>query len=326
MIKKQNHKNGISVIINTKNEEANIADCIKSVHGWANEIVVVDMSSIDKTTEIAKKFAAQIYIVEDIGWVEPIRNWSFNKANYEWVLSLDADERVPRTLKDKIDEIIKDDEYDVVKIPWKNIFFGKWIQHTLWWPDHHPRLFRKGYIKLETRIHPEAVYKGRVLELEPLEKWAIVHYNAENINVWMKKINTYTSRENSYNKLKNLTPQGVIDWSDAEFIGRYFYSKGYLDGLHGFILSKFMEFYRFLEFAKYWEKRGFPELFTKDSLKEACEARYNSSKKIRTLQEEIENLRTNLTIITSSKIYKMWKYYTNLKNKLLNIFYINHLQ
>lgn len=312
-------KKGLSVVINTKNEEANIEECLNSVKGWANEIIVVDMSSIDKTTEIAKKLGATIYSVKDIGWVEPVRNWSFNKANYEWVLSLDADERVPKTLRDKIDEIIAADNCDVVKIPWKNIFFGKWIQHTFWWPDYHPRLFKKGHVKLEIRIHPEAICKGRVLELESLEKWAVIHYNAENINVWMRKIDAYTSRDDFYDKQNNLTPQQVIKRFDNEFVSRYFDSKGYLDGVHGYILSKFMEFYRFLEFAKYWEKRGYPELFEKNSLKKACEARYDNAIEIHTLQEEIEGLRTTLTIITSSKIYKIWKYYTDLKKKMLNL-------
>lgn len=322
MINKQNLNNGISVVINTRNEETNINGCIESVKNWANEIIVVDMSSTDKTVKIAQKLGAQIYLTPDIGWVEPIRNWSFNKANYEWVFSLDADERVPKTLRDKIDEIIKADKYDVVKIPWKNIFFNKWIQHALWWPDHHPRLFRKGYVKLEKRIHPEAVCKGRVLELEAKEKWAVVHYNAGNINVWMKKIETYTSRENFFDKQNNFTPRQLISRFDDEFISRYFNSKGYLDGIHGYILSKFMEFYRFLEFAKYWERKKYDDLFEKNSLKKACEIKYDASEESCILREEIEELRVALAIITSSKIYKIWRYYTDIKRKLISIF--NH--
>lgn len=317
-------KKGLSVIINTKNEEFHIKECLDSVKGWVNEIIVVDMSSTDNTTTIAKTYGAKIYLIKDIGWVEPVRNWSFNKANFEWILSLDADERVPKTLRDKIDKIIESDDYDVVKIPWKNIFFGKWIQHTLWWPDYHPRLFKKGFVKLEKRIHPEATLKGRILELEPLEKLAIIHINAENINIWMKKIDAYTSRENFYDKQNDLTPQQLFDRFDNEFIGRYFNSKGYLDGTHGYILSKFMEFYRFLEFAKYWERIGYLEIFRKNSLKKVCETKYDSTSEARILREEIESLRTSLIIITHSKIYKIWKYYTDLKKKLKNIVNFNH--
>lgn len=313
-------KKGLSIVVNTKNEEFHIEECLNSVKGWADEIIVVDMSSTDKTVEIAQKLGAIIYSTPDIGWVEPIRNWSFDKASYEWVFSLDADERIPKTLRNKIDEIITADNWDVVKIPWKNIFFNKWIQHTLWWPDHHPRLFRKGYVKLEKRIHPEATCKGRVLELEAKEEWAVVHNNAENINVWMKKIDIYTSRENFFDKQNNFTPRQLISRFDNEFVERYFNSKGYLDGIHGYILSKFMEFYRFLEFAKYWERREYGELFKKNSLKKACEIKYDTSEESRVLREEVEDLKATLTIITSSKIYKIWKYYTDIKKKLINIF------
>lgn len=322
MINEQILKRGISVIINTKNEELHIKKCLSSVKDWADEIIIVDMFSTDRTVEIAQKFGAIIYSTPDIGWVEPIRNWSFDKANYEWVFSLDADERIPKTLRDKIDEIIKTDKYDVVKIPWKNIFFNKWIQHALWWPDHHPRLFRKGYVKLEKRIHPEAVCKGRILELEAKEKWAVVHNNAENINVWMKKIDIYTSRENFFDKQNDFTPRQLLSRFDNEFVERYFNSKGYLDGVHGYVLSKFMEFYRFLEFAKYWERKEYSELFEKISLKKACEIKYDTSEESHILKEEVENLRITLAIITSSKIYKIWKYYTDIKRKLINIF--NH--
>ena len=302
-------KKGLSVVINTKNEELHIEECLNSVKNWADEIVIVDMCSTDKTTIVAKAFGAKIYSVKDLGWVEPVRNWSFNKANYEWVFSLDADERVPKTLQNKIDEIIKADNWDVVKIPWKNIFFNKWIQHALWWPDHHPRLFRKGYVKLEKRIHPEATCKGRILELE-----------AKNINVWMEKIDLYTSRENFYDKQNNITPQHIFQRFDSELVSRYFNSKGYLDGVHGYVLSKFMEFYRFLEFAKYWERKGYPELFGKNKLKNVYQRRYSSLIETRVLQEELEDLRVNLAIITSSKIYKIWQYYTGLKKRLLNMF------
>lgn len=318
MLNKKTFKKGLSVVINTKNEEDHIRGCLNSVLDWANEIIVVDMSSTDKTTAIARKYGAKIYTVKDCGWVEPVRNWSCDQANYEWILVLDADERIPKTLRNKIDESIRADKCDAVKIPWKNIFFGSWIRHTLWWPDYHIRLFKKGYAKWETKIHPKVLYKGRLLELEPLEKLAVVHYNAENINVWMRKIDAYTSRETYYGKQKHLTPQQVIERLDSEFVVRYFHSQGYLDGIHGFILSKFMEFYRFLEFAKYWENQGYPQLFKKDELKKVCEIRYDNSVKTRLLSEEVNNLRYSLNQITSSKTYKIWQLYCRLRDGVLN--------
>lgn len=320
-------KKRLSVVINTKNEELHIIDCLKSVKNWADEIIVVDMSSTDQTVSIARSLGARIFSVKDIGWVEPVREWSFNKASYEWVLWLDADERVPETLKIKIDEIIKSDKYDVVRIPWKNIFFDKWIKHTLWWPDPHYRLFRKGYIKLENKIHPETTFKGRLLELKPLEKYAVVHLNAENINIWMRKIDTYTSRENHYDKQKHISAKEVLESLDREFVGRYFHFQGYLDGVHGYILSKFMEYYRFLEFVRYWERKGYPELFNKDELRKICEDKYSNKIITKDLQDEIGKLRYSLNQITSSKTFKTWQLFCDLKKQILKYFlHFNHLQ
>lgn len=309
-------KKGLSVVINTKNEESHIQECLESVRDWADEIIVVDMSSTDKTVEIAKTMGAKVYSTPDIGWVEPIRQWSFNKASCEWILWLDADERVPKTLRKKINEIIKADEYDVVRIPWKNIFFKKWIKHTNWWPDPHYRLFKKGYIKLETKIHPETTYKGRLLELQPLEKFAVTHLNAENINVWLHKIDTYTSHESSLDKKVHLTAKEVISGFDQEFIGRYFHAQGYLDGVHGFILSKFMEFYRFLEFAKFWERKGYPQIFDKDEIKKVCESRYTNWGEVSQLQREINDLRYSLNQILSSRTFRIWQCYCNLRKRV----------
>lgn len=319
MISIKKPKKGLSVIVNTKNEESRIEECLNSVKDWANEIIVVDMSNTDNTAKIAQKLGAKVYSIRDWGWVEPVRNWSINKATFDWVLVLDADERIPNTLKKKIDEITSVDSCDVVKMPWKNIFFNKWIKHTLWWPDYHVRLFKKGHVKWKVRIHPEVTCKGRVLELPALEKFAVNHINAENIDIWMRKINSYTSRENYYEKQENLTPRQVLDRFDLEFTNRYFNSKGYLDGIHGYILSKFMEYYRFLEFAKYWERKGYPELFDQLGLKKTCEAKYDSAIKTRELQNETINLKHTLNNITSSKIYKLLKYYYFIKEKLLKV-------
>lgn len=316
MINKQNLKEGISVIINTKNEEDHIVDCIKSVSGWANEIIVVDMSSTDKTTQIARKLGAQVYTIEDSGWVEPVRNWSFEKANCQWVFVLDADERAPDTLKKRIIEIINSDNYDVVKIPWKNIFFNKWIQHTLWWPDYHIRLFKKGYAKWEEKIHPEVIYKGRFLQLESIESLAVIHHNADNIKVWLNKIDAYTSREDFFIKHRTTNFEEVVSRYEEEFVGRYYNAKGYLDGLHGFVLSKFMEYYRFLEFVKYWEATSFSDLFNTHQIKKVLSSKTTVSQaQINSLKKENLKLKDDLTKIMDSKTYKVWQKYCDFKKR-----------
>jgi (heptosyl)LPS beta-1,4-glucosyltransferase len=318
MAKNLTFKKGISVIINAKNEETRIFDCIKSISNWADEIIVVDMSSKDKTKKIAQKLGAQVYTIEDSGWVEPVRNWSFEKANFQWVFVLDADERVPETLKEKINAIIESDNYDVIKIPWKNIFFDKWIQHTLWWPDYHIRCFKKGYVKWEIKIHPEVIFKGRLLELEPLESLAVIHYNAENIKVWMNKIDAYTSREDFFKKRKSLNFEDVVNRYEEEFVGRYFNAKGYLDGVHGFVLSKFMEYYRFLEFVKYWETTSYSDLFSSDQIKRVLSSKTSVSQaQINSLKKENLKLNNDLSKIMESKTYRIWQAYCKFKKKVL---------
>ena len=112
-------KDGISVVINTKNEEHNIKDCIDSAKDLADEIIVVDMQSSDKTVEIAQKSGAKTFSVPDYGYVEPARNFALSKPEYKWTLVLDADERLPEKLKALISRLTEENKYDGFKFPFK---------------------------------------------------------------------------------------------------------------------------------------------------------------------------------------------------------------
>lgn len=312
MVKKEEK---ISVVIFTKNEEQNIGDCIESVKSLADEVIVIDMKSKDNTVKIAKKYNVKIYIVKDYKWVEPVRNFGISKAKYGWVLILDADERVSVTLAKKLIEIAKDDKFDAVKIPFKVIFFNKWIKHTYWWPDYHIRFFRKGFVKWVVKIHPDIEVSGRVLELPSEEKYSVTHENARNIKIWLKKIDHHTDYEDYFFRLKTVRLSDIVGRFKREFYWRYFESRGYLDGMHGFVLSKFMEYYRFLEFAKYWEKKGYPELVPAKELKAAMESEGSFvDERIRHLEEKNKSLRAQLNDITSSKTYKYWQKYCQLRD------------
>lgn len=309
------NKKSVSVVIFTKNEEQNIGDCIASVRSIASEVIVIDMQSKDKTVKIAKSLGATIYPVKDYNWVEPVRNFGLDKARYDWVLVLDADERVSSTLAKKLTEIVSENKFDVVKIPFKVIFFNKWIRHTHWWPDYHVRFFRKGFVKWAVKIHPDIKISGKILKLPAEEKYSITHENARDIKIWLKKIDHHTDYEDHFFKLKKVKLQDILGRFKREFYWRYFESKGYLDGMHGFILSKFMEFYRFLEFAKYWEKKGFPELVSSKELKKAMEQEGGfTGERIKQLEEEKASLQSQLEAITSSKTYKLWQKYCQLRD------------
>lgn len=138
----------ISVVINTLNEEKNIALAIKSVREFADEVVVVDMHSEDKTCEVAESLGAKVFTFERKSYVEPARNFAISKASGDWVFILDADERATPQLLAKLKKIVKENQYDFVNIPRKNLIFGKWIRHSLWWPDYNIRfLERFGYLE-----------------------------------------------------------------------------------------------------------------------------------------------------------------------------------
>lgn len=307
----------ISVVIFTKNEEENIKDCIKSAKPLASEIIVIDMQSKDKTRDIAKSLGTKIYEVEDHNWVEPVRNFGLSKANYEWILVLDADERVPKTLTQKLLNIVSENQYDVVKIPRKTIFFKKWIQHTAWWPDYNIRFFKKGFVNWVVKIHPEVIAKGQVLNLKPKEEYALIHENARNIKIWLQKIDHHTDYEDFFLTKENLTPEDILKRYNHEFYWRYFEHQGYKDGLHGFVLSKFMEFYRFLEFAKVWEKKGFKDIVNPEKLKAAVEKDLGyKGDRLKKLQEENDSLTRQLEDIKSSRTFKVWQKYLSLKNKI----------
>ena len=142
----------LSVVIVAWNEEKNLPRVVASVKDFADEIVVVDNASTDKTSSVAKKLGCKVFYHANPGIIEPIRAFAISKAKHEWVLLIDADEEVPADLSDKIIKIIADDKCDFVRIPRKNLIFGKWIKSDHWWPDYVYRLFKKNALTWDKAI------------------------------------------------------------------------------------------------------------------------------------------------------------------------------
>lgn len=307
--------NKISLVINTKNEEKNITDCILSAKSVVDEIIVVDMQSTDKTTELAKKLGAKVYQVDDYHYVEPARNFALSKATMPWTLVLDADERITEAIRGKIEKLVRSGEYDGYKFPIKNILLGKWIKHSMWWPDFRLRLFKTGRTNWPVQIHKEQMFKGSVFTLPPTEANAVVHYNIADIKELLEMIDRYSSVETVFRSKKNLTAGDLVAYLEHEFKWRYFENKGYLDGMHGFILAKFMNFYRLLEVSKMWERDGYKNFFDPIKLKKAAESNF-------VLENEITKLREDLKKIQSAKFYKMWQSYCRIRDTILQRFSI----
>jgi len=249
-------KQKISVVINTLNEERNIPYALRSVHSWADEIVVVDMHSEDRTVDIAREYGAKVYFHERIAAFDGARKFAIEQATNDWVLLLDADELVPEPLSRTFLDIIAEDKFDVVIIPWLNYLLGTALMYTGWGPnqDKHPRLFKKNKLVTSHKLHDfiKPVNGARILELDYQENHAIVHFNYLNTTHFIEKLNRYTSVEASQAHERGECASFVtmIYAPIKEFISRYVRKSGWRDGWRGFYLSCAMVFYRLSIFSK----------------------------------------------------------------------------
>lgn len=250
----------ISVVINTFNEEKNLPNALASVKDLADEIVVVDMHSDDKTAAIAKKFGAKVYQHERTNYVEPARNFAISKATGDWILILDADEEVPVLLAKKLKKLAELEEKQIYRIPRKNIIFGKWMKYSRWWPDHNIRFFKKGTVVWDDQIHSVPITSGDSTELEADEKLALVHYNYQTIEQFVDRLNRYSTIQ-AERLVKNNKYHFV--WSDllkrpiAEFLSRFFAGEGYKDGIHGLALANLQAFSELIVYLKVWQLEKF---------------------------------------------------------------------
>lgn len=254
-----NMQAAISVTVNTLNEEKRLPYTLRSVHSWADEIVVVDMHSDDRTREIAELFGAKVYLHERTGFVEPARAFAVEKATHEWVLMLDADEVVPVTLSRRLQEIACNDEADVVLIPWRNFLLGKPMDYAGWGmqQDYHARFFKRGHFRFMKTIHQlgRIPKEARTLQLPPQAEFAVSHFNYVDMAHFVEKMNRYTSIE-AEDAWKNGTRTGrfrALNKAVRKFIHVYFQRKGFREGWRGFYLAMLMAFYRLLVQAKLTE-------------------------------------------------------------------------
>lgn len=241
----------ISVVTIAKNEEASIADCINSTKGWADEHIVVDDFSSDKTVEIAKANGAVVFQRKmDIEGVH--RNWAYSKAKNEWVLSLDADEIVTSGLKDEISKAIESDKYVVYNIPLRTYIGDYWVQHGGWYPGGKDRLFKKTKFRYEEAgVHPRVFYDGKCGRL----KSDIVHRGYEDFAELFRGLNGQTTLEaRKWFNEKRKIGFGKMLWKALDrFFRAYVRKKGYKDGMVGFVVALNGALYQVFSFVKYWE-------------------------------------------------------------------------
>lgn len=250
--------NKISVVINTLNEAHNIAACLETVL-WADEIIVVDMHSDDDTQKIARKLGAKVLTHERTGIVEPARNFAITKATNDWVLIVDADERIPKSLSSKIRSLVKDGaSFDAIYIPEVNYFFGEWVKGNTLWPDYHPRFINRNKVKWTTAVHSMPIIEN-AMYLPAEKKYAIHHYSEtyKTLNGFIMRNNVYSQKEAEAllaNPQYNFRRRHMLLHPIREFRRRFFREKGYTDGTRGLVIALLYAIFKAVSLMYIWEK------------------------------------------------------------------------
>ena len=258
----------ISAVINVRNEAENLSKCLKSIKNFVDEIIVVDMKSTDDSVKIANSFGAKVFSYRPMKFVEPARNFALSKATGKWILLLDPDEYLNKTLKKELLQATKRTDIDYVKIPRQNFIFGKLIRHANCWPDYLIRFFKKDAVTWKKEIHSQPITKGNGLTLLDSEKLAIKHNNYQSINQFIIRAMRYSSiqaDELNAQDYKVKTSDFILK-PTQEFNSRFFFAEGYKDGFHGLVFCLLQAFAICLIYVKLWEKQGYSD---KQLLKES---------------------------------------------------------
>ena len=242
----------ISVCIISFNEENKIEECIKSVLKIADEIIIIDSYSSDKTIEISRKYTDKIFYKKFSGYGAQ-KKFAVSKASNDWILSLDCDERLSQELINSIVSI-KDslDEKFVYMMPRRTFYIYKWLNYC-WYPDRIIRLFNKQYSEFCGQILHESIVPGNNVRIKRL-KGDILHFSYDSISKHLQTIDKYTkiaaaelSKKNRSVNIFSPFFHGAI-----RFIKMYFLKKGFLDGMEGLTVSLISFVYVYLKYYRYW--------------------------------------------------------------------------
>jgi len=248
--------NKISVYIIAYNEAEKISDCISSV-SWADEVIVVDSHSNDGTSEIALSMGAKVKHVEFDGYGK-LRNSAINFCSYDWIFSLDADERCTDSVKNEIMSLNNEDKHDIYLIPKKKFFLGKFNKYSGWYPNYRqPQLFRKGLLEYDNLpVHEGYIsHSNRAIGILKNAIWQIPFKNYEEM---LHKANRYSTL--GVEKLENKGTEASFYrafihglWA---FFKHYIFKLGVLDGVAGFVIA-FANFEgTFYRYLKLLEKKS----------------------------------------------------------------------
>lgn len=246
----------LSAVVIAKDEEKKIADCLESL-SWVDEVVLVDTGSEDGTVEIAKKFGAKVFTSQGGSYSE-WRNRGFKAAAGEWILYVDADERVTPLLKREILSIVNrktliTNHPAAYAIPRRNFILGKELKHGGWWPDYVKRLFLKSeFTGWSGELHEEPHFSGSLGHLEN----PLIHIKHDKLEQMVEKTNTWSDIEAELMFKAHHPKMNIVRFTTAmfrEFWLRMIRYMAFLDGTVGIIYATYQVYSRFISYAKLWE-------------------------------------------------------------------------
>lgn len=244
----------ISAVIITKNEENLLPDCLRSLD-WVDEIVVVDSGSTDGTVAIAAGHGARVSQFDDWPGFGPQKNRALALATGDWVLSIDADERVSAELASEIRAAAVDaGSHAAYAMPRLSSYCGRYMRHSGWWPDHVTRLFRRGSARFsDDLVHERLVVDGTVGKLANM----LVHESFSNLEEVLDKVNRYSSLSAQQMAAtgRRGSVSGAVLHGVGAFVRTYFLKAGFLDGREGFLLAVSNAEGAYYKYVKLWLKQ-----------------------------------------------------------------------
>ena len=225
----------LSIVLITRNEAANIAACLESV-AWADEIVVVDSGSSDETVAICGRYGAKVQVTSDWPGFGPQKNRAVDLATGDWLLSIDADERVTPELRAEIEQVLAAPDGDAYEMPRLSSYLGQPMRHGGWWPDHVTRLFRRGAARFsEARVHETVIVQGRTGRLRN----HLVHYSFRTVEQVVAKMDGYSTAAAvaMAERGRSAGLGSAVLHGFFAFFRTYVLRAGFLDGRLGFVLA-----------------------------------------------------------------------------------------
>jgi len=240
----------LAVVVLTKNEEANISDCLQSVR-WADKLYVLDCLSTDRTVELARQAGAEVQQRPFVNFADQ-RNAALEMFEAEWIFFVDADERGTPELGAEVRRVIREESAVGWWVPRRNYIWGRWIRHAGWYPDYQLRLLKRGLACYdpEREVHEVVILDGPEGYLQN----PLIHYNYSTVRQFLRRQDFYADYEAGILVEQGIRPRphNLVLQPLREFRRRYLTLQGYKDGGHGLLLSLLMAYYTFVG---YWRAR-----------------------------------------------------------------------